>query len=157
MPRRYTDADLAALLVKQGHPVEFKFRKNRKLKDPNVRTESQEQQELIKWWALVCGTHKIPERLLMAFPLQGARTKQNGARLKAEGMRAGTPDLFLAVPRGKYHGLWVEMKTAKGVLSDAQKLMLADLDVQHYAAFACYSFDQASELIVKYLSGEEFF
>ncbi len=152
--KRYSDADLAALLVKQGHPVEFKFRKNRKPKDPNVRTESQEQQLLIKWWSWACTTQNIPERLLMAFPLQGARTKQNGARLKAEGMRAGTLDLLLAVPRGGYAGLWLEMKTSIGDTTDSQDEMIADLKQQKFFVAVCRSCVAASDLIVKYLREE---
>ncbi len=120
-------------------------------------TESRIQQQVIRWWGLT-GRGGLDERLLMAFPLQGKRTKANGARMKAEGMRAGTPDMFLAVPRGKYHGLWIELKRPSGRLTPNQKDMLSLLDVTGgYAAFAAYGFDDCERLIGAYLRGEEFF
>ena len=48
----------------------------------------------------------------------GAR---KGATLKAMGLRAGVPDLFLAIARGGYHGLYVEVKGPKGRLSKVQR------------------------------------
>lgn len=120
-------------------------------------TESKIQQRIIKWWAMEAAQRKIPESLLMAFPLQGQRSKANGSRMKAEGMRAGTPDMFLAVPMGKYHGLWIELKRPTGRIAPSQKTMLAELDAQGYAAYASYGFDAAVKLITGYLAGDEFF
>ena len=115
-------------------------------------TETQIQQELIRWWAVECKAHKLDEELLMAFPLQGARTKANASRMKAEGMRRGTPDLFLAVPRGDRGGLWIEMKrVAKGsVLSPHQKAMLKRLSV-NYGTVVCRSVPEAKAVIRAYL------
>lgn len=44
-----------------------------------------------------------------------------GKRLKAEGLVAGVADLFLSVPSGQYHGLYLEAKTEKGRQQDSQK------------------------------------
>lgn len=115
------------------------------------RTESQLQQELMRWWAVEAARLGKPEHLLMAFPLQGKRTKANASRMKAEGMRAGTPDMLLNLARGRYHGLWVEFKRPDGTLTDSQKDMLADLSAEGYAAFACYGLDAAQKLIRRYL------
>lgn len=41
------------------------------------------------------------------------------SRLKAEGVRRGTPDLCFLLPEGRVG--WLEMKTAKGTLSAEQK------------------------------------
>lgn len=120
-------------------------------------TESQIQQRIVKWWALEAAQRKLPEGLLMAFPLQAQRSKANGSRMKAEGMRAGTPDMFLAVPVGKYHGLWIELKRPTGRIAPSQKTMLGELDAQGYAAYASYGFDAAVKLIMGYLAGDEFF
>jgi len=150
MARRLTDADLAELLTKQGLEVDFKFRKN------PVRSagpsESQIQQALIHWWHHACGAYSIPERLLMAFPLQAARTPRNGARMKAEGCRAGTLDLMLAVSRGRFHGLWIEMKTPKGIVSPDQKEVISLLLSQGYSASICRSTEEAIEAIQTYLA-----
>lgn len=112
--------------------------------------ESRMQQELMKWWATFGEMMGLPEHLLMAFPLQGARTARNGARMKAEGMRRGLPDLLLAVARGTHHGLWIEMKTAKGYVNPHQKAMLASLAKQGYLTQVCRSTDEAEAAICHY-------
>jgi hypothetical protein len=47
---------------------------------------------------------------LYAIPNGGKRDKITAARLKAEGVKAGTPDLHLPHARSGYHSLYVEMK-----------------------------------------------
>lgn len=74
-----------------------------------------------------------------------------GARLKALGMQPGFPDLFLAVPRGGQHGLFVEMKSAKGTVRDTQREMLALLSEQGYATAVCRSLDEFRSVIDNYL------
>jgi hypothetical protein len=152
--------DLAPPMAAKSVPyVQTKARStSRQRGKESAQTESQIQQSIIEWWHYVSLARCLPGPCLMAFPLQGLRTKRNGSRLKAEGMRAGTPDLFLALARGKYHGLWIELKRPGGKLRPSQKAMLDMLDLKcGYAAFACYGQQEAQALIVKYLNGEEFF
>ena len=52
-------------------------------------------------------------------------------------MQKGYPDLFLAVPRGGYHGLYVELKSNRGRLTDEQEMMLALLAEQGYKTAVC--------------------
>lgn len=54
-----------------------------------------------------------------AVPNGGHRHIAQASRLKAEGVRSGTPDLCFMLPEGKV--AWLEMKTAKGTLGPAQK------------------------------------
>lgn len=117
--------------------------------------ESQEQQKIIRWWALACHHHSLPEWLLFAIPNGGARTQRYGARLKAEGMRPGVPDLMLAVPRGGHNALFIELKQGKGRLSLNQKAMLKLLEAQGYATAVPYGFEQARAAIENYL-GEQY-
>lgn len=114
--------------------------------------ESRSQQEVIAWWAGECMVHGLPPNVLKAFPLQGARTPRNGARMKAEGMRAGTLDMFLGVPRGTMHGFWIEMKSPKGVVSATQKEMLRLELAQGFATVVCRSAPEAKAAIRAYLS-----
>jgi hypothetical protein len=46
--------------------------------------------------------------------------KKRGAIAKAMGLTAGVPDTFLALPRGKYHGFYIEFKKPGEKLSDEQ-------------------------------------
>lgn len=116
------------------------------------KTESKIQQEIIRWWDLECRRfHLLPEDL-MAFPLQGARTPANAARMKAEGMRRGTPDMFLAVGRHGYGGLWLELKRPGGRPTEFQTAALSRLQKQGYVARLVIGFDEATEAIFNYLA-----
>lgn len=120
-----------------------------------ILTESAEQQAVIRWWMVNCDGYKIPERLLMASPGQAARTQRNGRRMKAEGYRAGTPDLFLAVANAQWHGLFIEMKKRDGSfsdLSDSQREMIFDLSQQRYQIAVACGAGQAIALLKEYLT-----
>lgn len=54
-----------------------------------------------------------------AVPNGGHRHIAEANRLKAEGVRPGTPDLCFMLPEGKV--AWLEMKTTKGTLGPSQK------------------------------------
>lgn len=60
-----------------------------------------------------------PELHWFAVPNGGHRHIAEASRLKAEGVRSGTPDLCFMLPDGKV--AWLEMKAAKGTLGPAQK------------------------------------
>lgn len=120
----------------------------------NEPSESKSQQELIRWWAMMHRHFGFDDpRVLLAFPLAGARTRENGHRMKCEGMRAGTLDLLLCVARGGFHGLWIEMKTSRGTLSPEQKTMIPVQEAQGYQVAVCRSCSDARAVIERYLSG----
>lgn len=68
------------------------------------------------------------------------------------GVKPGVPDLFLPVPRGKFHGLFIELKSSTGRLTDNQRQWLQDLAASGYAACVCFGFDEAKNDILKYLN-----
>ena len=117
-----------------------------------VATEHEEQAALIEWWSWDSQWMGLQRCLLMAIPNGGARTTVTGARLKAEGVRAGIPDLFLAVPTDTSHGLWLEMKRKRGgFVTDFQREAMKALEAQGFACVVCRGFTEAQEAIVKYL------
>lgn len=78
------------------------------------------------------------------------------------GTKAGFPDLFVFVPKGGYHGLFIELKTPKGKtadgktrrageVSDNQEMMIELLSSQGYKAVVCYGYDEAVQAIKEYL------
>lgn len=81
-----------------------------------------------------------------------AETGLEAANLKRQGVKAGVPDLCLPVTRGRYHGLYIEMKYGKNKTSEEQNKWLDALAWQGYAVAVCYGWEKAQELIVKYLS-----
>lgn len=127
-------------------------RKAKSAEQIDVPSEHAEQCALISWWSYACKQFGISENLLFAIPNGGARSAATGATLKAEGVRPGIPDLFLAVPSKDYRGLFVEMKKKRGGrVSDAQKQMSTELERSGYCVKVCCGFDEARPIICEYL------
>jgi hypothetical protein len=58
--------------------------------------------------------------IVHAVPNGGKRSKAVAAKLKAEGVKPGVPDIDCPVARGGYHGLRIEMKRPGQATSPAQ-------------------------------------
>lgn len=117
-------------------------------------TESQEQQLLFEWAALSAG--RWPELALMYhIPNGGSRSKSEAGRFRAEGVKAGVPDICLPAARGGYHGLYIELKRVKGGrVSPAQQGWIAALRDQGYCACVCKGWDDAAYVVKKYLENK---
>ena len=114
-------------------------------------SESQEQKALFQWAGLA--EQKYPElKLLHHIPNGGIRDIRTAANLKKEGVKRGVPDICLPVSRGKYHGLYIEMKVGKNKPSKEQKEWINSLQEEGYVACVCYGWLEAREVIEKYLS-----
>lgn len=99
-------------------------------------------------WAQQSG---IPElEWMFAIPNGGLRSKQEGAKLKAAGVKAGVWDIFLPVPCGQWHGLFIEMKVGKNYLSEKQIQFGATM-YGKYTLAVCWSWEEARDCILEYL------
>jgi hypothetical protein len=78
--------------------------------------ESKLQIQCVKWFRLA-----HPKKLIYAIPNGGKRGVITASIMKAEGVTAGVPDLHIPMDSKGYHSLYIELKTAKGVLSPKQK------------------------------------
>lgn len=118
-----------------------------------VPSESVEQIHLFHWAIIQRG--KYPELDLMYhIPNGGKRDVTTAKRLKAEGTKAGVPDIHLPVARNGFHGLYIEMKKQKGgKLSKDQKEWLKALSDQGHYVAVCKGCDAAIEVIKDYLEG----
>ena len=122
----------------------------RNRKNPLKATESDEQIALFELAKTMIS--RFPElRLLHAIPNGGLRNKITASRMRREGVKPGVPDIFLPVARGKYHGMYIELKTISGRLSNLQIAWIGALTDQGYDATVCYGADQAIDQIIKYL------
>lgn len=119
----------------------------------HIQHEANEQEALFGWAGFMRG--KYPEiDSLYHIPNGGSRNRIEAANLKRQGVKAGVPDLCLPAARGKYHGLYIEMKYGKNKASENQEKWIAALREQGYVAEICYGWQQAAELITKYLELE---
>lgn len=101
-------------------------------------------------------TGNYPELALMFhIPNGGSRNKIEATHLKAQGVKAGVPDICLPVPRGKYHGLYIELKYGKNKPTAAQLCWLGNLEMQGYAVAICWGWEKAAEVIINYLKKEK--
>ncbi|WP_043586715.1 VRR-NUC domain-containing protein [Geminisphaera colitermitum] len=122
--------------------------------------ESRLQAAFVAWWNLAHRGLGVPDaRLLFAVPNGGARNAVTGSILKGEGVRAGIPDICLAVPNitrgGKAHGLFLEFKTTIGRVREEQQQVMSALRGQGYEAVVVRTFDQAQQAVTQYLTGRE--
>lgn len=113
----------------------------------NGRSSEAEEQSTLFFWA-----NYIKElEYMFAIPNGGSRNKIEAANLKRQGVKSGVPDIFLPVPKGEYHGLWVEMKIKGNKTTDNQDKWIEYLNKVGYKAIVCYGFEEARQAITKYL------
>lgn len=116
-------------------------------------TEHSEQVAIFDWARLM--EEYCPElALLHAIPSGGHRHKSVGAYMKAEGTKRGVPDLCLPIPRGNYHGMYIEIKIGKNKPTKEQREWLAALAEQGYRVDVQYGADNAIKAICEYLGVE---
>ena len=115
-------------------------------------TEEAEQAAFIECVSLM--QSQLPElALLFHIPNGGYRPTATAAKLKAQGVKPGVPDLFLQVARGNYHGLWIELKRRRsGKLSPAQQSWLIELNFQNYRAEVAHGSEEACAILYSYLT-----
>lgn len=112
--------------------------------------ESAEQETVIRWAEYAEG--KYPElKLLYHIPNGGSRNVKEAANLKRQGVKAGVPDLCLPATKGKYAGLYIEMKAGNNKPTQKQLEWLEMLKRQGYAAVVCRGADEAIKTIESYL------
>lgn len=99
---------------------------------------------------------RMPEvaDLIFHVPNGGHRVKAVAAKLKAQGVKAGIPDLVLPMARGGFFGLYIEFKATPpydAVISDSQHERIRKLNAQGYLAVVCRGHFDAMEQIRAYL------
>lgn len=113
-------------------------------------SEHDEQRALFEWAAL-SEAHAPELALLYAIPNGGARHPAVAAKLKAEGVRAGVPDLFLPIARHNFHGLYIEMKHGRNKQTPPQKEWDKRLTREGYIVAVNRSWYDAAHTLMWYL------
>ena len=106
------------------------------------------QSLLVKWFRL---QYPLMAKCLFAIPNGGVRHIGTALKLKSEGVTAGVSDLFLMIPSGQKHGLFLEMKQKDGKLQQNQTEFLNLAESMGYGAEVAYGFEDGVEKIKKYL------
>jgi acetoin utilization deacetylase AcuC-like enzyme len=111
------------------------------------------QAACVRWFQ-----YKYPTKVIFAIP-NGAHLAGRNAierarkwkRLKAEGAREGTADLFIAVHTKEYAGLFIEMKV-KQRQSAAQKEFEKDVTKAGYMYVICRTFETFEQIVNDYIA-----
>lgn len=115
--------------------------------------EGEHQEALFEWaqWRISV----YPElKFLYHTPNGGKRDSKTAMIMKREGVKPGVPDVTLPVPKGRYHGLYIEMKVGNNKTTEKQDEWLSFLSSQGYFTAICYHWRVAADLIENYLNGE---
>jgi hypothetical protein len=99
---------------------------------------------------------RMPEvaDLIFHVPNGGHRVKAVAAKLKAQGVKAGIPDLVLPMARGGFFGLYIEFKATPpndAAISSSQHERIRKLNAQGYLAVVCRGHFDTMEQIRAYL------
>ena len=128
-------------------PANFRYEPNDKM----AYSESERQRKM-----LVMVRRLFVDYQIAHVPNGGQRTKIQAARLKADGVKAGWPDLVITGPSGWV--AFIEVKDADGTCSKEQKEVLAALALDGHPcgvfrtdrALHDFMLDMGAKLRVKY-------
>jgi hypothetical protein len=115
-------------------------------------TESGHQRAVFAWAAL--SLNEYPElRWMFHIPNGGERTARGAMNLKAEGVKRGVSDIMLPVTRGRYAGLFIEMKKPGEInkTTKEQNEFGEFISGQHYLYMVCDNWMLAKSRIIEYL------
>lgn len=118
-------------------------------------TEHEEQVALFAWAAANEGAH--PELcMLLSVPNGGHRHPVVAAKMKAEGQKAGAPDILFLCRRGRFGGMAIELKRAdkSNKPTPEQREWIERLRHYGYCAIVAYGAQEAIDAILAYLVQE---
>ena len=120
------------------------------LKTPVIKqSESAIQKSCVRWFDL-----QYPQCIIFAIPNGGRRDKREAAKLKAEGVRKGVHDLFIVSPSGnESKGLFIEMKTQTGRLSNEQRAFGICVSMDGYNCAVARSLDEFIKIVKDFFNG----
>lgn len=121
-----------------------------KLRDMK-RSEDTEQIRVMDWAASAAA--RWPElKWLHHTPNGGTRNSREAVKLKRMGVRRGVSDICLPYPRGRYHGLYIEMKYGRNVTTQEQAEFLCDMRDADHCVAVCHDAQSAIGLIEQYVT-----
>ncbi|HEI6845503.1 TPA: VRR-NUC domain-containing protein [Yersinia enterocolitica] len=126
--------------------------RNGKVYKVNHQAEAEEQAALIAWADKTIIDGICIGDYLIHIPNEGKRGPKAARDAKRLGLRKGVPDLFLALPRGGYAGLWIEMKTLNGKPTPDQNHWLNKMNEIGYLATIKFSCVEAMKTITEYIN-----
>ncbi|MNN12345.1 VRR-NUC domain protein [compost metagenome] len=132
-------------------PAKPRLFKDKPVRAKSVDREGQEQAALMRELEL---RYPAVFELMYHVPNGGHRVKAVAGKLKAQGVKAGIPDLVLTMARGGFFGLYIEFKATPpndAAISPSQNERIRKLNEQGYLAVVCRGHFDTIEQIRAYL------
>lgn len=127
--------------------IKLKRKRKRKNKHP-------ESDLCIALWTWFFYTYRDERAYYLRIEVGGQRTAIQQGILKAEGAKAGTNDIFIALPLNGFHGFWLEVKTEKGRATENQKDFQKAMKARGYHCVFGYGLDDCKQKITEYMEGK---
>jgi hypothetical protein len=117
------------------------------------------QMACVQWFNL-----QYPNVVMFHIPNGGKRDAREGARFKAMGVMPGVADLFVMKRKEEpssfnperyihiWHGLFIELKSPKGKLTESQSDFAAASMANGYQYHICRSLDEFIKVVNEYLT-----
>ena len=109
--------------------------------------EQQIQIDLVEWFH-----YQYPKVILTISPGGFITDGKTGSKVKRMGYCKGFPDISILKQKKKFGGLFLELKTEKGKVSPEQQIIMTNLIDNGYCALVAYGFQDAKEIIERYLN-----
>lgn len=126
----------------------MKIPKEKKTTVPKIRVSEHQLQSLIFNYV----DKVLPDLrpFMFAIPNGGQRNFLVACKLKAEGVTAGVWDIFICLPNVTNHGLFIECKVGKNVLTNSQKGFKETVSLVGYKCEECRSLPEFEDILVGY-------
>lgn len=118
----------------------------KKILKSGLPSEAAIQAAAFQWIKL----HPKLKRIIFHIPNESPRSAMYGKHLRDQGMLAGVWDIFIMLGAHGYNGAWIEVKSAEGVLSSAQKIFGEEAEQQGYYTVVLREVDDIIEHIKWY-------
>lgn len=89
-------------------------------------------------------------RRIFHVPNGGHRSQREAARFKKMGVLPGVCDIIISIPRGKWHGMFAELKLGNNDLSAHQEEFIKEHEADYYCV-VCWSVSEFMNEVNKYL------
>lgn len=156
LPARMSAAEYRTLVAAQPHLVRQSRKRTRRggLDGGGAQSEEHLHRECFEWILEHESRWPILER--MFHPANGgARSKGEGGKLKAMGVRPGVPDFMLPIPVLPWNGLAIELKIATGALTKKQEEWAESLTKGGYLVGVARSLEEFVSLVMQFLRGAD--
>lgn len=114
----------------------------------NRQEESDIQQRIV-----LILRHQYPNVVFTTSPAGVKMNVGQAVKMKKMGYRPGTPDLMIFQPIGRWHGLFIEIKTEFGIAQAEQVKFREDAELKGYCSFITKGYKATIEKIEDYLNG----